>query len=152
MKLFIILAVLISIASAHFRVEFPAWRGDSLVEPADQRSYPCANIDSGSGDSKSKRTLWPLEGGAVALTLQHRWSYYAINLGLGKNVTNFYIPLTPELHNVTGTGTLFIPKLNVPTDLVDEGTEASLQFVAFGKSGSAYYNVGSSQISFKSSP
>lgn len=75
-----------------------------------------------------------------------------INLGLGDAVATFNISLTPELHNATGNGTLCIPKLAIPTGLVQEGTNASLQVVTFGQTGSALYNVRPRPLSWCTSP
>lgn len=64
-----------------------------------------------------------------------------MNLGLGTNVTNFNITLSPPLWNSTGSGTLCVPRLplTLPDD-VEDGTEASLQVVTVGGDGSALYN------------
>lgn len=63
-----------------------------------------------------------------------------MNLGLGENVTNFNITLTPGLWNSTGSGTLCIPELPVDLSDVEEGTNATLQVVTVGDGGSALYN------------
>jgi hypothetical protein len=73
--------------------------------------------------------------------LHHPWAYVYINLGLGTNVTNFNISLTPELLNVTGKGDYCIPALPIPEGTVVDGQEASIQVVTNGESGSALYNV-----------
>ncbi|KAJ8114507.1 hypothetical protein ONZ43_g4887 [Nemania bipapillata] len=132
--------------SAHFKVEHPPWRGDSLAENTtySQWDYPCAGVPYGVGNT----TEWPIEGGPVVLDLHHPWTYLYINLGLGANSSNFNISLTPELLNVTGSGTFCIPTLPVPTTVAD-GQNATLQFVTNGESGSALYNC--ADIVFKSS-
>lgn len=138
MKYFAVLPFLASLATAHFDIQFPEWRGSSYTIPgADQYLYPCANVSQ----TNANRTLWPLDGGAVKLALGHKWTYFAINLGVGDVVSRFNVSLTPGLHNATGNGTLCIPKLSVPAGLAQEGTKASLQVVTFGESGSALYNV-----------
>ncbi|KAJ8126513.1 hypothetical protein O1611_g7124 [Lasiodiplodia mahajangana] len=132
--------------SAHFSVEYPVWRADSLAENTtySQWNYPCAGVPYGAGN----KTEWPIEGGSVVLDLHHPWTYLYINLGLGENTTNFNISLTPELLNVTGSGNFCIPALSVPTPVTD-GQNATLQFVTNGESGSALYNC--ADIVFKSS-
>lgn len=78
------------------------------------------------------------------LDLHHPWTYLFVNLGLGTNVTNFNMTLTPMFLNETGNGTLCLPKLTIPSSLnLTDGTRASLQVVALGNSGSALYNVSS---------
>lgn len=75
------------------------------------------------------------------MKLGHDWTYYAINLGVGDEVSSFNVSLTPELHNATGKGTLCLDKVAIPEGLVKEGQNASIQVVTFGASGSALYNV-----------
>jgi hypothetical protein len=105
-------------------------------------------------NSTANRTLWPLSGGPLALSLHHKWTYYTINLGLGDgvgdaSVTSFNISLTPDLHNATGNGTLCIDRVPLPANLpITEGTNASIQVVTFGQSGSALYNC--ADITFSS--
>ncbi|RYP66736.1 hypothetical protein DL770_008754 [Monosporascus sp. CRB-9-2] len=128
------------VASAHFAITYPEWRADTLTEeegsPYDQWVYPCANVPADAGN----RTEWPVGGGAVSLHLHHQWTYVYINLGLGSNVTNFNITLTPQLMNVTGQGDFCIPELPVPEGTVTEGQNATIQVVTNGESGSALYN------------
>jgi hypothetical protein len=76
----------------------------------------------------------------VVLDLHHPWSYVYINLGLGENVTNFNISLTPDLLNVTGKGSFCLPLLPIPT-AISEGQSGTIQVVTNGQSGSALYNV-----------
>lgn len=76
----------------------------------------------------------------MSLDLHHPWTYVYINLGLGTNVTNFNVSLTPEFINVTGNGTYCIPSLPVPISVAD-GQNASIQVVTSGETGSALYNA-----------
>ncbi|KAI0466663.1 hypothetical protein F4859DRAFT_496960 [Xylaria cf. heliscus] len=135
------------LVSAHYSVQYPVWRADSLAENTtfSQWDYPCAGVPYSASENK---TEWPLEGGAVALDLHHPWTYLYINLGLGENTTNFNISLTPQLLNVTGSGNFCIPALSIPATITD-GQAASLQFVTNGESGSALYNC--ADIVFRSS-
>lgn len=156
-------------AAAHFGLTYPEWRADTLTADEasgyDQRVYPCkapfhsllpnskppkshqsqrtntlpegANVPADEGPT----TDWPLTGGSVTLDLHHDWTYLFLNLGLGTNVTNFNITLSPPLWNSTGSGTLCVPRLplTLPDD-VEDGSEASLQVVTVGADGSALYN------------
>jgi hypothetical protein len=150
----------LQLVSAHFEVFEPYWRASSFIAPASQYLYPCklpflrlgriislTSLLQGAGIDQSvsanNRTLWPLDGGSISLGLHHPWTYVFINLGLGSNVTTtFNISLTANLFNTTGAGTLCIPKWTLPSNLgIQEGTNASLQFVTSGASGSALYNV-----------
>ncbi|OBT73839.1 hypothetical protein VF21_06709 [Pseudogymnoascus sp. 05NY08] len=144
MKSFIVLPALASLATAHYDLVFPEWRGDSFADDASQWIYPCANVTQ----EKSNRTLWPLDGGAVNIHMHHAWTYYAVNLGIGTVEPAFTAALTPELRNTTGNGTLCIPKLSVPAGLAKEGDNATLQVVTFDDMGAALYNC--ADITFSS--
>lgn len=93
----------------------------------------------GASYGQGNTTDWPLDGGNLELGLHHPWTYVYVNLGLGGNTTNFNITLTPDLWNTTGSGTLCVDKLNVPSGIAD-GTLASLQVVTAGAGGQALYN------------
>ncbi|KAI4595305.1 hypothetical protein KJ359_006979 [Pestalotiopsis sp. 9143b] len=140
MKTSIVLLGAAQLAAAHFGIEYPEWRADTLATedgPYSQWDYPCANVPDGSGN----RTQWPLSGGAVSLELHHPWTYVFVNLGLGDNVTNFNMSLTPSFLNVTGNGTFCLPELSLPGGVdIANGTNASIQVVTSGESGSALYN------------
>ncbi|RDA95613.1 hypothetical protein CP533_1098 [Ophiocordyceps camponoti-saundersi (nom. inval.)] len=121
---------------AHFALTYPSWRADSLDNDSySQWTYPCAGVGYGAGNV----TDWPLDGGSLQLELHHAWTYVFVNLGLGRNTSNFNVSLTPEFWNATGKGTLCVEKLPVPVP-VTNGSLASLQVVTVGKSGSALYN------------
>ncbi|KAF4592139.1 expression library immunization antigen 1 [Ophiocordyceps camponoti-floridani] len=136
---FVVVAFVLALAEGvvgHFALSFPPWRADSLSNKSySQWNYPCAGVDYGAGNI----TDWPLQGGSLRLELHHKWTYLYVNLGLGRNATNFNVSLTPEFLNVTGKGTLCIDKLPIPVP-VENGTLATLQVVTPGSSGSALYN------------
>ncbi|PHH72926.1 hypothetical protein CDD80_4172 [Ophiocordyceps camponoti-rufipedis] len=136
---FVVVAAVLAMAEAvlgHFALTFPPWRADSLSNKAySQWNHPCAGVDYGAGNI----TDWPLQGGSLRLELHHKWTYLYVNLGLGRNTTNFNVSLTPDFLNVTGKGTLCIDKLPIPIP-VENGTLATLQVVTPGASGSALYN------------
>ncbi len=77
---------LLSLTSAHFNLDFPAARGfdgDKLG------TFPCGGQDTVS----SNRTLWPLEGGQIALTMGH----------IDANVEGTLSPLTPSTSSSNGS-------------------------------------------------
>ncbi|KAI8629007.1 hypothetical protein F5Y19DRAFT_476098 [Xylariaceae sp. FL1651] len=139
----LLLPAAVQLASAHFQLEYPEWRSDSLAEGTtySQWDYPCAGVPYGAGN----KTEWPLGSGAVVLDLHHPWTYVYVNLGLGENTTNFNISLTPNLLNVTGNGTFCLPDLPLPTT-ISEGQNGTIQVVTNGQSGSALYNKVSSDV------
>ncbi|OLN81866.1 Uncharacterized protein CCHL11_07010 [Colletotrichum chlorophyti] len=130
-----------NLASAHFGLEYPEWRADTLsatnVTGYSQWQYPCAGVPYGTGNT----TDWPLDGGSIKLDLHHDWTYVFINLGLeaGGNVTTHNITLTPQFWNATGAGTLCVEKLALPTNATD-GQRGSIQVVTVGDSGAGLYN------------
>ena len=129
------------LVSAHFGIIYPEWRANTLMANSSysQWNYPCAGVPGGL--SNGSRTEWPLTGGSVKLDLKHDWTYVVVNLGIGENVTNFNYTLTP-LTNLTGTGEYCFKTLSLPAEVsVEDGTEASIQVVNVGHSGSALYNV-----------
>ncbi|PHH86668.1 hypothetical protein CDD83_9917 [Cordyceps sp. RAO-2017] len=71
--------------------------------------------------------------------MHHEQSYVFVNLGLGRNTSNFNVSLTPQFWNATGKGTLCVEKLPVPPG-IENGTLASLQVVTAGAGGAALYN------------
>jgi hypothetical protein len=103
-----------------------------------------AGIDSFESGSANNRTLWPISGGSLKIEFHHQWTYVFINLGIGNNVTNFNISLTPLPLNQTGNGTLCVEKFVIPSGVlsgVQDGTNASLQISTVGDEGNALYNV-----------
>ena len=58
------LAAYASLASAHFNLNYPAARG---FDEDKLGTFPCGSFDTPS----SNRTLWPLTGGEIALTMGH---------------------------------------------------------------------------------
>ncbi|KAL2159354.1 hypothetical protein VTH06DRAFT_2357 [Thermothelomyces fergusii] len=131
------------LAHAHFGIEYPPMRGDTLSHKADeswsQWINPCAGVPSNLTDRPV--TPWPLTGGSLKLDLHHPWSYIFVNLGLGSDVSNFNYTLTRPFWNETGNGTLCVPRLELPADLpVRDGSPATLQVVTVGEDGNALYN------------
>ncbi|KAF3928982.1 hypothetical protein ABW19_dt0203304 [Dactylella cylindrospora] len=139
-KTIIAAATLTQAVQAHFTLNYPTWRGDSFEEPASQWIRPCAGINT-TTESDNNRTAWPLDGGSLSLKLGHAFDYVFINLGIGSEVTNFNISLTPNFYNNTGNGTLCLPKVAIPAGIViEDGQEASIQVVAMGRAGNSMYN------------
>ncbi|KAL8367176.1 hypothetical protein RB599_010261 [Gaeumannomyces hyphopodioides] len=160
-------------ASAHFRMPTPAWRDDSLAPGTTYSQYiwPCelylalgcpvlsvafsgdnARLTQSRGagvpyNESTLRTEWPLTGGSVSVNSSHTWDYLWVNLGLGNNVTNYNISLTPQLLNKTGKGVICLPSLPVPAGAVTDGQNASVQVVMTGVSGNVFYNC--AEIKFR---
>ncbi|KAJ6259160.1 hypothetical protein Dda_6058 [Drechslerella dactyloides] len=140
-------AALTHTVQAHFGLDYPSWRNDSFEDPWNQALAPSQLTwydTSGAGigpNGTFNRTEWPLDGGSIVLALHHPWTYVYINIGLGSAVTTFNYSLTPNILNVTSNGTLCLPKLNLPSNLMPtDGQNASIQVVTGGRSGAALYN------------
>jgi len=124
---------LASVTSAHYALTYPPWRGDSFKT---QWTYPCGGVNT---TSKTNRTLWPLEGGAVAFKPGHPWAQTYVNLGLGGNVTRF-ITLVPPF-NQTSNGTFCLPNIRLPNGVaVTEGDMGTIQVIQLSTTGGALYN------------
>lgn len=98
-------------------------------------------------ESNTNRTDWPLTGGSLLLNVHHPWAFTYVNLGLGgDNTTVFNISLV-EGFNQTGNGTFCIPTVIIPDSVgLTEGTNASIQVIQIGETGSALYNVSGHMI------
>ncbi|RPB25889.1 hypothetical protein L211DRAFT_861186 [Terfezia boudieri ATCC MYA-4762] len=126
-----------SLASAHFSVIYPWWRGDSFKT---QWTYPCGGVNQSI--SNNNRTLWPLDGGAIVFHGSHPWAQTYVNMGLGNNVTSLKVPLVPPF-NQTGKGTFCFPHVHIPDEVkpnITEGGNATLQVIQLSTTGGALYN------------
>lgn len=114
---------------------------DSHQLPADStRNYPCGGVEQ---TAETNRTLWPLDGGAVAFKPGHPWAQTQINLGLGENVNSFPIVLVAPF-NQTGNGTFCFDKLEIPEEIranITEGVKASIQVIQIASNGAGLFNV-----------
>ncbi|TLS27422.1 hypothetical protein PpBr36_04188 [Pyricularia pennisetigena] len=141
-----VLTAALPLASAHFGLEYPSWRANTLAgdnENYSQWTYPCAGVPSNA--TGNNVTDWPLDGGSLVLDLHHPWTYLFVNLGVqinvGSTVSNFNYSLSGQTFwNVTGNGTLCIEKLQLPDGFKPkDGDRASIQVVTTD-SGPALYN------------
>jgi len=132
-SIIVILAFCIQLVSAHFKVHYPYWRGDSF---ATQWTRPCGGVNV-----TTNRTQWPVDGGSVKFGPGHPWAITYVNLALGSdNSVNFNISLV-EGFNQTGNGTFCFPKIDIPKGInVSAGTNASIQVIQLSALGSALYN------------
>ena len=114
----------------------------NLICPPHLTIYTPSGAGVNQSLSNTNRTLWPLKGGSILLDVHHPWAITYVNLGLGgDNTTTFNISLVPNF-NQTGNGTFCLPAIKLPNDLVvSNGTQASLQVIQVGETGSSLYNV-----------
>ncbi|KAF3492206.1 uncharacterized protein GIQ15_01723 [Arthroderma uncinatum] len=142
-QLLIVLAFGMSLVSAHFRVEYPYWRGDSFKT---QYTRPCGGVNV-----THNRTQWPVDGGSILFKPSHHWALTYVNLGLGDDDSIIFNTTLVHGFNQTGNGTFCFPKISIPTNLgIQDGTNASLQLVQVSDGGSSLYNC--MDITFSKSP
>ena len=130
-----LLAFLPVAALAHFHLDSPTARGfdeDALVQ------FPCG----GQNTPSPNRTLWPLAGGPIQLTMEHDEAAVQVLLGLGNDVgSNFNITLVPTIQE-QGIGEFCLGDVQVPTGIhVSDGMNATIQVVTNGDPTGGLYNV-----------
>ncbi|TVY43641.1 hypothetical protein LSUB1_G000998 [Lachnellula subtilissima] len=90
--------------AAHTVITYPGWRGDNLVTNDTfpygmQWMYPCGGMPT-----TTNRTLWPINGGAIALQpgwfQGHATAFFYINMGFGTDgpsagPPNMSFPMVP---------------------------------------------------------
>ena len=135
-----LLTLLTSLTHSHIVITYPGWRGDNLhtngtVEESDglvasylgdqatpdqqiypygmQWSYPCGGMPT-----SRNRTLWPVQGGAVALQpgwfQGHATAFFYMNLGLGTTPPNMSHVMVPAFQIIGPTSQPY-PGTNSPT-------------------------------------
>lgn len=131
-------ASLLPLASAHFKLTYPAARGfDEDV----LGTFPCGGQDTVS----SNRTSWPITGGPIQLYMGHTDAKVQVLLGLGNDPgSNFNITLVstfqeegPDNFCINGAA------IHIPADalaLISEGTNATIQVVTNGDPSGGLYN------------
>ncbi|KAF2258147.1 hypothetical protein CC78DRAFT_145622 [Lojkania enalia] len=147
----------VALASAHFTIEYPTWRGDSFQGNRSQWTFPCAGVPETR--DLSNRTQWPPTGGSIRLHVSHHWALTYVNLGLNTNVSSFNISLVTKF-NQTGNGT-FCLKETGQAALAEglaaagldaasvDGMPASLQVIQIASTGASLFNC--ADIMFNSS-
>ncbi|KAM5453169.1 hypothetical protein MaudCBS49596_002946 [Microsporum audouinii] len=142
-QLLVLLAFGLRLVSAHFRVEYPYWRGNSFKT---QYTRPCGGVNI-----TTNRTEWPVDGGSILFKPTHPWALTYVNLGLGENNSVIFDHILVPGFNQTGNGTFCFPKISIPKGLgIQDGTNASLQIVQVSEGGSSLYNC--MDITFSNSP
>ncbi|KAL8721893.1 MAG: hypothetical protein Q9225_001529 [Loekoesia sp. 1 TL-2023] len=140
--MFLTFFVLISIASAHFTLDYPPARGFDEDQTA---NFPCGGQNSVS----SNRTSWPLAGGLIQLSMEHDHAAVQVLIALGNDATDAFntvlVPTTQE----EGIGKFCLSDVKVPESLgVKEGDNATIQVVTNGDPTGGLYNC--ADITFSS--
>jgi hypothetical protein len=144
MKVQLLLGALLPLASAHFKLNYPAARGfdeDNLGQ------FPCG----GQNTVSSNRTKFPITGGPIQLEMEHTSARVQVFMALGNEPgDSFNIELLPTIQErgpqnfCIGAGALTFP----PGMRITEGTNATIQVITNGDPSGGLYNVSISQPFF----
>jgi hypothetical protein len=135
------LAPFLSLATAHFTLNYPTSR------PFDEDTMP--TFPCGGQSQSSNRTVLSLSQGSIPvdITLHHSQTAVTIFLGLGNDVgSDFNITLMPTF-GIQGLGEFCLPSVPLDTKalgtVLTDGTNATLQVQTDGDSGGGLYAVSS---------
>ncbi|KAG9565840.1 hypothetical protein KCU77_g11764, partial [Aureobasidium melanogenum] len=146
MKVQLLLGALLPLASAHFKLIYPAARGfdeDLLVQ------FPCG----GQNTVSSNRTQFPITGAPIQLLMGHTAAKVQVLMALGNDPgINYNITLVPTFQEqgpqnfCMGAGAIQFPAgLNIT-----DGMNATIQVVTNGDPNGGLYNC--ADITFTSTP
>jgi len=132
------------LASAHFEIQFPSWRGNTLKDDLQWR-YPCGGL-SGGGN----RTKWPITGGPIAIVpgwnAGHPSAFFYVNMGFGTEPPNMTNVMQP-IFQMTGPsrdpypGAFCLPQVPLPVNAsVRVGDNATIQVIQVALHGASLYN------------
>lgn len=132
-----LLFLLTPLASAHFKLVYPAARG---FDEDILGTFPCG----GQNTVSSNRTLWPLSNAPIQLDMGHTSAKVQVLLALGNDPeSNFNITLVPTFQEqgpqdfCIGGAAIHLPEgLNIT-----DGTNATLQVITNGDPNGGLYNV-----------
>ncbi|KAF2237913.1 hypothetical protein EV356DRAFT_363035 [Viridothelium virens] len=122
------LLALLPLASAHFKLNYPAARGfDEDTLP----TFPCG----GQNNVSPNRTMWPV-GGPIQLDMGHISTNVQVLLGMGNDPgSNFDTILVPTFH-VNGLNNFCLGMVDLPSGLnMTDGMNATIQVVTNGDDG-----------------
>lgn len=128
------LLALASVVSAHFKLDYPEARGfdeDKLVQ------FPCGSFDT----PQTNRTLWPISGGQIALTMGHIEANVEVLIGFGNDPGSAFNTVLRPTFQETGLGDFCMTGFSLPDGLnVTEGTNATIQVITNGDPDGGLYN------------
>jgi hypothetical protein len=140
------LAALTSLASTHFNLDYPAARG---FDEDNLGNFPCGSQDTVS----SNRTLWPLSGGSIALTMGHIDANVEVLIGFGNSVGSAFNTVLRQTFTEQGLGKFCMTGLNIPSGMsITEGMNATIQVVTNGDPDGGLYNCADITFSAGAAP
>ncbi|KAL1304829.1 hypothetical protein AAFC00_003756 [Neodothiora populina] len=134
----LLFSALLPLASAHFKLVYPAARGfdEDILS-----TFPCGGQDAVS----SNRTQFPMSGAPIQLLMGHTSAKVQVLLGLGNDPgSNFNITLVPTFQE-QGPENFCINgnTIHIPDDvksMISEGTNATIQVITNGDPSGGLYN------------
>jgi len=140
---FTALAAFTTLASAHFNLNYPAARG---FDEDKLGTFPCGSFDTPS----SNRTLWPLSGGEIALTMGHIDANVEVLIGFGDDVGSAFNTVLRPTFQEQGLGSFCMTGFTLPDGTnVTEGMNATIQVQTNGDPDGGLYNC--ADITFSAS-
>ncbi|PMD35169.1 hypothetical protein L207DRAFT_587482 [Hyaloscypha variabilis F] len=127
------LAALTTLASAHFNLDYPAARG---FDEDILGTSPCGGQDTVS----TNRTLYPLTGGSIALTMGHIDANVAVYIGFGDSVGSSFNTVIRPTFTEQGLGNFCMTGIEIPGGSALEGMNATIQVVTNGDPDGGLYN------------
>lgn len=128
------LGALATLTTAHFNLDYPPARGfdeDKLVQ------FPCGSFDTPS----SNRTVWPLTGGSIALTMGHIDANVEVLIGFGNDPSTAFNTILRPTFEETGLGSFCMTGFSLPEGVnVTEGSNATIQVITNGDPDGGLYN------------
>jgi len=133
------------LASAHFQITFPGWRGNTL-DGESQWQYPCGGLAP-----TTNRTKWPVNGGGKLSVVPgwnagHPTALFYVNMGFGNAPTNATHPMLPVFQIVGPSkdpfpGSFCLPQVPLPVNSsVKVGDNATIQVIQVALHGASLYN------------
>ncbi|WEW59878.1 hypothetical protein PRK78_005359 [Emydomyces testavorans] len=122
---------------------------DPIHEALSVSSYPpCLKYQhvltsptGGGVNVTTNRTEWPVDGGSLVFAPGHPWAFTYVNLGIGSDDNIIFNVTLVPVFNQTGNGTFCFPKIPIPKGTpISAGTNASVQVIQIGETGSSLYN------------
>jgi hypothetical protein len=137
------LAAFTTLTSAHFNLNYP------IVRDFDEDklgTFPCGSFDTPS----TNRTLWPLTGGEIALTMGHIDANVEVLIGFGNDVGSAFNTVLRPTFQEQGLGSFCMTGFSIPEGLnVTEGMNATIQVQTNGDPDGGLYNC--ADITFSNS-
>ncbi|RDW80075.1 hypothetical protein BP6252_04713 [Coleophoma cylindrospora] len=127
-------ALVAGTASAHFNLDYPAARGFNEDKLG---TFPCGSFDTPA----TNRTVWPMSGGEIALTMGHITANVEVFIGFGNNVGSAFNTVLRPVFAEQGLGAFCMTGFALPAGMnITDGMNATIQVVTNGDPDGGLYN------------